>query len=150
MRAKSATDRLAAGAPLRLALVALIVLAHHFFQENPVPRRTLRDHGRFIWAALAKGTELLGARLAVLTTLVGGSLLAYALIALDLSWPWDIVVGLVVLLTVFVLGACQLFSQAYSVAMRFAPTWERLQARADTRWAMYNAENGSTDDAVQG
>jgi hypothetical protein len=31
--------------------------------------------------------------------------------------------------------------------MRFAPTWERLQARADTLWALYNAENGSADDA---
>jgi hypothetical protein len=58
-----------------------------------------------------------------------------------------VVIGLAILLIVFVLGACELFGQAYSVAMRFAPTWERLQARADTLWATYNAENGSTDDA---
>jgi hypothetical protein len=111
-----------------------------------VPKPTVRDHANFVWAALVKGTAAFGARVAVLTLLVGGSVLTYGIAVKDWPLPWAIVAVLATLLVVFVLGACELFGQAYSVAIRFAPSWERLQTRADTLWALHNASKGTDDE----
>jgi MFS family permease len=87
--------------------MGFLVLPHRFAEEHPIPARSLADHAKFVQAAFVAGLTALGTRLAALSGLVGGSVLAYAIIAQNLAWPWAVVVALVALLAVFVITAPQ-------------------------------------------
>jgi hypothetical protein len=94
------------------------------------------------------GRGVLGARVAVVTVLIGGSVVTYTLAAGELPLLSAIAVGIALVFVLFLLGACSLFRRAYAAAVRFAPSWERLQQRADTLWALYEAESGSENHAA--
>jgi hypothetical protein len=70
--------------------------------------------------------------LALATTVIGGSALAYGLFVAHLSLPWILLIGVAAAALIYAVGAYDLWSEAYDVAYRFMPTWEQLQARADT------------------
>jgi hypothetical protein len=106
--------------------------------ENSVPPRSARQFAAFLGTAFVRGIVVFGPLIGVLTVLVGGSVLAYALFVANLPWAWTAAIALGVLLLVFVLGAYQLWSEAYGAALRFGPTWEHVQTRADTLRALVN------------
>ena len=81
--------------------------------------------------------------LALATTVVGGSALAYGIFIADLSLAWGVLIGLGTLGLVYAVGAYRLWSEAYDAAYRFMPTWEQLQARAD---ALQGVIHGATPE----
>jgi hypothetical protein len=113
--------------------LARIVLPHHGGpQENEVPPRTVGQRAGYVVAAFAKGVTASGGKLALVTTLVGGSALAYGIVVTHLPLPWALLIGLAAIALAYATGAYVLWSEAYDTAYRFMPTWEQLQARADT------------------
>lgn len=126
--------------------MGLLVLPHRLSGENPVPRPTARDHGAFVWASLVRGSRSFTGAVALITTVAGGSLVAYALVVRNLPLPWVATILLGGMFLTFAIGACSLYAEARAIAIRFRPSWEPLQQRADTLWAIYNSDD--SDDAA--
>lgn len=83
---------------------------------------------------------------ALATTLVGGSALAYGIFIAHLSLAWALLIGFGALGLIYAVGAYRLWSEAYATAYRFMPTWEQLQARADT---LQGVIHGTTPDTFK-
>jgi hypothetical protein len=76
--------------------------------------------------------------LSLLTGLVGGSALTYLLAVVHVSLPWALVILLTVLLIIGLVGSYLAWSEQRQAALRFQPTWEHIQTRADNLRALVN------------
>ena len=127
--------------------MALVVLPRRLRSENPVPDWSAGDYVMFVLAAFQTGLVGGWKVVAAVTTLAGGSVAAHAVAIREFTLPWAVLALLVIFATVFAIGACTLYREVHAVAVRFAPSWEPLQERADTLWALYNSrEDGPNAD----
>ena len=112
-----------------------------------MPDWSAGDYVMFVLAAFQTGLVGGWKVVAAVTTLAGGSVAAHAVAIREFTLPWAVLALLVIFATVFAIGACTLYREVHAVAVRFAPSWEPLQERADTLWALYNSrEDGPNAD----
>ena len=82
-------------------------------------------------ATVRFGGPRLGAVVGFASFVIGFSAVGLLVAFSGLSLPWAIAIGLGVVLLVVSEGAYRLWSATYDVAVRYVPTWERPQQRAD-------------------
>lgn len=111
-----------------------------------MPPRTVGERVGYAVAAFKRGATASGGKLALVTTLVGGSALTFGIFVAHLSVPWALLICLAALAVIYAVGAYALWSEAYDTAYRFMPTWEQLEDRADT---LRGLAHGATPERFQ-
>jgi hypothetical protein len=125
--------------------VAYLIYPMRPRRQNELPKLTIRARAKVIGGMFLKGITAFGGKVAGVSAFVGGSVLTYVLFVADLDAAWAAAVVLAVLLVVFLVGAYLEWHEAYGAAIRFWPTWEVPQDRADTLRALYEANYGNAD-----
>lgn len=110
-----------------------VVFPHNFGpEENEAPSHNARLRISYVETVFLKGLKLFGGKLAGVTGLVGGSVLTYLIFVAKAPLPWALLAVVAAVFVIYAGGAYRVWSEAYDAAYRFCPTWEQLQARADT------------------
>ena len=85
-----------------------------------------------------RGATAVGGRLAALSGFVGGSVLTYVIFIAHLPALWIVPVAACLLLAVLAVGSYLAWSEVHQLVVRFMPTWEHIQTRADNLRALVN------------
>jgi hypothetical protein len=113
-----------------------IVFAHRHFENLPPPPRPrkggpFRQRAEFLGTVLLAGGTRLTSAVGLVSLVVGVTVVGLLRAFAGLPWPWAVVIALAVVLLVIAEGAFRLWADTYDVAVRFIPTWQRTQDRAD-------------------
>jgi hypothetical protein len=132
----------------RFARIAYLVYPSRPRHQNDVPKLTVRERAKVIGGMFIKGATAFGGKVAGVSGFVGGSILTYVLFVADLDAAWAVAIVLAAVLVIALVGAYLEWHEAYGAAVRFWPTWEIPQDRADTLRVLYEA-NYETADNVE-
>lgn len=110
----------------------IIIFPKYPFQENSVPRFRVRDYAKIVIGMLVQGVTAFTGKLASISGFVGGCVFSYAVFVAKLNPLWAAIIGLIVVIIVFVIGAVRECKKARVLAIRFAPSWEQCDEQVVT------------------
>jgi len=123
--------------------MAKIVLPYQLDSgPRSVPDTPFSERLKWFVACLAGGLKRTIKPASLITLIAGGSLVAYLGLARDLGPGFIAALVTAIVLFVFILGAEEYFFKAHRAAWAYAPTWQKMQARADTLRVIAEPEGG--------